>query len=133
MIKFDEEKVLLLYKLVIKETGGLYGIRDRGLLDSSLNSAFQTFDVHDLYPTIQEKAAKLGYSFISNHAFVDGNKRIGVLVMLSFLEVNNVQLQYTDDELIDLGLSVARGEKDCTGVLSWIKKHEIIAENTFGY
>ncbi|MBO5884466.1 MAG: type II toxin-antitoxin system death-on-curing family toxin [Clostridia bacterium] len=132
MIKFDEEKVLLMYKLLVQETGGFYGIRDRGLLNSSLNSAFQTFGGKDLYPTIQEKAAKLGYSFISNHAFVDGNKRIGILVMLSFLEVNNVHLQYTDNELIEVGLSVARGEMDNNGLLGWIKKHEIVVENTYG-
>ena len=92
MIKFDEEKVLLLHQLIIESTGGSYEIRDIKLLDSALSSAFQTFDNKELFPTKEEKGAKLGYSLISNHAFVDGNKRIGLLVMLSFLEINGVHL-----------------------------------------
>lgn len=81
MIRFSQEKVLLLHQLITEETGGDNGVRDYGLLDSTLESVYQTFDGQELYPTKQEKGARLGYTLISNHAFVDGNKRIGMYVM----------------------------------------------------
>lgn len=77
MIKFSKEKVLLLHQLIVVESGGANEVRDFGLLESALESAYATYDGKDLYPTKQEKAARLGYTLISNHAFVDGNKRIG--------------------------------------------------------
>ena len=124
MIKFDEEKVLLLHQLVIESTGGSYELRDIKLLDSALSSAFQTFDNKELFPTKEEKGAKLGYSLVSNHAFVDGNKRIGLLVMLSFLEINGIHLKYTDDELIELGLGLASDKVSYEELLSWINSHK---------
>ena len=124
MIKFDEEKVLLLHQLVIESTGGSYEIRDIKLLDSALSSAFQTFDNKELFPTKEEKGAKLGYSLVSNHAFVDGNKRIGLLVMLSFLEINGVHLKYTDEELIDLGIGLASDKISYEKLLEWVNKHK---------
>ena len=81
---------------MIEETGGSFGIRDENLLNSALNGIFQTFDGKDLYPTKEAKGAMLGYALISNHAFVDGNKRIGVYVMLTFLEVNGIRIKCTD-------------------------------------
>lgn len=90
-------------------TGGSVGLRDEGLLDSALESAFSTFDGVELYPTKEEKAAKICHSLVSNHAFVDGNKRIGVYVMLSFLEINGIRIEATDEDVINLGLSVADG------------------------
>ena len=124
MIKFDEEKVLLLHQLIIESTGGTNEVRDIKLLDSALNSAFQTFDNRELFPTKEEKGAKLGYSLVSNHAFVDGNKRIGIMVMLSFLEINGIHLFYTDDELIELGLGLASDKISYEDLLSWIKTHK---------
>ena len=85
MIKFSREKVLLLHQLITQETGGDPNLRDAALLESALESAFVTFDGKELYPTKEEKGAKLGFSLISNHAFVDGNKRIGMYVLLSIL------------------------------------------------
>ena len=96
MIKFSEEKVLLLHKLITAETGGDPNVRDVALLNSALESAFATFDGEELYPTKEEKGARLGFSLISNHAFVDGNKRIGMYVLLTFLEVNGIKLRPTN-------------------------------------
>lgn len=73
MIKFSQDKVLLLHQLITQETGGDNGVWDYGLLDSALESVFATFDGVELYPTKEEKGARLGYALISNHAFVDGN------------------------------------------------------------
>ena len=109
MIKFSKEKVLLLHKLLAEATGGSIGVRDEGLLDSALESAFSGFGDREFYPTKEEKGARLGYCLITNHAFVDGNKRIGIYVMLSFLEMNGIRLQCTDEEIVDIGLSLADG------------------------
>ena len=86
MIRFSKDKVLLLHKLLAEATGGSIGLRDEGLLESALDGIYATFGGKELYPTKEEKGARLGYTLISNHAFVDGNKRIGMYVMLTFLE-----------------------------------------------
>ena len=125
MIKFDKDKVLLLQQLTIESSGGSAGIRDLGLLDSAIESAYQTFDECELYPTKEEKGARLGYNLVSNHAFVDGNKRIGLLVMLSFLAINGINLKYTDEELVFIGLSLADGKMSYEELLDWIKAHKI--------
>ena len=107
MIKFSKDKVLLLHKLIAEETGGSIGVRDEALLDSALENAFAGFDGQEFYPTKEEKGARLGYTLISNHAFVDGNKRIGMYVMLTFLEVNGIHMECTNEEVVEAGLSVA--------------------------
>ena len=110
--------------MIAKEIGGDAGVRDFGLLESALESAYQTFDGQELFPTKQEKAAKLGFSLISNHAFVDGNKRIGMYVMLAFLEMNGIHISPSDDDVIRLGMAVASGKADYTEVLEWIRSFE---------
>ncbi len=126
MIKFSQEKVLLLHKLMTEATGGALGVRDMNLLDSALESAYQTFDGKELYPTKQEKAARLGYGLISNHAFVDGNKRIGMYVMITFLEVNGIPLSASSDEVTRVGLAVADGSMQYEGLLQWIRDNQNI-------
>ena len=123
MIKFSREKVLLLHKLITEETGGDPNIRDFDLLESALESAFQTFGGEELYPTKEEKGARLGYALISNHAFVDGNKRIGMYVMMTFLEVNGIKLDPTVDDVARVGLAVAAGEMKYEDLLKWIIKN----------
>ena len=125
MIKFSKEKVLLLHQLIAQETGGSVGIRDEGLLESALETAFSSFDGQEFYPTKEEKGARIGHSLISNHAFVDGNKRIGVYVMLTFLEVNGIRLDCTNEEVVHVGLSVADGSMDYDALLTWIREHRV--------
>ena len=125
MIKFTQEKVLLLHKLLTEETGGEPNIRDTNLLNSALESAFQTFDGQELYPSKEEKGARLGYSLISNHAFVDGNKRIGMYVLLAFLEVNGIRIDPSVDDVARVGLAVASGEMDYDSLLQWILDNKI--------
>lgn len=124
MIRFSKEKVLLLHKLMNEATGGSIGVRDEGLLDSALESVFAGFGDMEFYPTKEEKGARLGFALISNHAFVDGNKRIGVYIMLSFLEMNGIRLKCTDEELIEVGLSVAEGKMGYPEILEWVITHE---------
>ena len=123
MIKFSQEKVLLLHQLITEETGGDNGVRDIALLDSALESVFQTFDGVELYPTKQEKGARLGFTLISNHAFVDGNKRIGMYVMLAFLQVNGIHIHPTNEEVARVGLAVAAGEMGYPELLEWVRNN----------
>ena len=123
MIRFSKEKVLLLHRIMAQATGGSVGVRDEGLLESALEAAFSEFGGVEFYPTKEEKAARLGYSLISNHAFVDGNKRIGVTAMLLVLRRNGVTLRYTQQELIDLSLTLAQGLLDVPAVVNWIETH----------
>lgn len=123
MIRFSKEKVLLLHRLIAESTGGSLGVRDEALLESALENAFSGFGDREFYPTKEEKGARLGYSLISNHAFVDGNKRIGVYVMLTFLEVNGIRLNYTDEDVVRIGLSVADGSMSYEELLGWVSEH----------
>ena len=123
MIRFSKEKILLLHKILAKATGGSAGVRDESLLDSALESAYSGFGDKEFYPTKEEKGARLGYALISNHAFVDGNKRIGIYVMLSFLEMNGVPIQCSDEELVRIGLSVADGSMGYDELLQWVLDH----------
>ena len=129
MTHFDKEKVLLLQKLVIESSGGEFGVRDFDLLDSALQSAYQTFDGKDLFPTKEEKAARLGFGLVNNHAFVDGNKRIGLLVMISFLELGGIRINATDDELVEVGLGLATGEISYENLVAWIEKHKKVTSH----
>ncbi len=125
MIKFSKDKILLLHKMIAAETGGSIGLRDEGLLESALEAAFSGFGGEEFYPTKEEKGARLGYSLISNHAFVDGNKRIGMHVMLVFLEVNGIRLECTNEEIVEVGMSVADGTMGYEALLDWVKEHKI--------
>lgn len=125
MIKFSQEKVLLLHQLITQETGGDPNVRDIALLDSALESAFATFGGQELYPTKEEKGARLGYALISNHAFVDGNKRIGMYVLLTFLETNGIKIRPTNEEVARVGLAVAAGEMKYQDLLDWILENEM--------
>ena len=123
MIKFSKEKVLLLHKLIAEETGGSIGIRDEALLESALEAAFAGFGDKEFYPTKEEKGARLGYSLVSNHAFVDGNKRIGMYVMITFLEVNGIHMDCTNEEVTELGLALADGSVGYEELLKWVREH----------
>ena len=116
--------MLLLHRLIAEETGGSIGVRDEALLDSALEAAFAGFGDKEFYPSKEEKGARLGYSLVSNHAFVDGNKRIGMYIMLTFLEVNGIHIDCTNDELVEIGLAVADGTADYGRLLNWVKDHE---------
>lgn len=124
MIKIENEKVLLLHQLLIEETGGEPNIRDIKLLDSSIQQVYQTFDGKELYKTKEEKAARLGYALISNHAFVDGNKRIGMYVMLTFLELNGVKTNFTNEEIASMGYKLAESKMTYEELLEEIKLHK---------
>ena len=123
MILLTVDEIINLHSKLVAKTGGSDGLRDRGLLESAVYSAMGGFGDEEAYPTIEEKAARLMYALVNNHAFVDGNKRIGVLVMLTTLRLNSVELKFTQTELIELGLQTASGKADYEQVLEFIKSH----------
>jgi death-on-curing protein len=123
MKRLSIPQIVMMHSALIKETGGLDGIRDENLLDSAVNAPFQTFGGEYVYKTLEAKAARLGYSFVKNHPFVDGNKRIGMLAMLVFLEINGIELTCSDQDIIETGLKLAAGEMDDKQLLEWILRH----------
>ena len=123
MIRLTTKQVISIHSSLIEATGGTDGVRDMGMLESALEAPFQTFDGKDLYPALIQKAARLGHSLVSNHPFVDGNKRIGIHTMLVFLAVNGIEIECTQKELIDVGLSLADGTMDAEKLLIWLSSH----------
>ena len=124
MIKITSDKVKQLHQFLAEVTGGAVGVRDEGLLNSAIEGICQALDGQELYPTKEEKGARLGYSLISNHTFFDGNKRIGMFIMLTFLEVNGIHLSCTEDEVASVGLSVAADIMSYEQLLQWVLKHK---------
>jgi death-on-curing protein len=125
MIMLTKEQILLLHTQLIEITGGSDGIRDIGLLESALESPFQSYGGVELYPSIQAKAARLCYGLVKNHAMIDGNKRIGCHAMLVFLALNGYEIEYTQKELSDLILDVAADKKQYEDILQWLLAHQI--------
>ena len=125
MIILTKKQVLQMHSQLIEQFGGEAGIRDEALLDSALQSPFQTFDGEDLFPSVQVKAARLGYGLIKNHCMIDGNKRIGAHSMLVLLALNEIELKYTQKELYEMILEVASGEKEYDDLLEWVLEHQL--------
>lgn len=125
MIILSKEQILLLHTQILEETGGSNGLRDEGLLESALSAPFQGFGDTDVFPSLQQKAARLGCGLVKNHAFIDGNKRIGAHAMLVFLALNKIELGYTQEELSEIFLQVAAGEAGFEELLHWITSHQL--------
>lgn len=123
MMLLTVDEIIALQEKVIDKTGGSYGLRDRGLLESAVYSANSAFGDVEVYPSLEEKAARLAFAVTGNHAFVDGNKRIGMLVMLLTLRLNGRTVVHTQAELIALGLGVADGSLGYAEILAWITAH----------
>ena len=125
MKKLTYEQILMMYEEITGQTGGTAGIRDKELLDSALSVPFQSFGGDEAFPSLQQKGARLGYGLVQNHAFVDGNKRIGAHVMLVFLSLNGIELEYTQEQLTDMILKVASGTLQFEDIVTWIIEHQM--------
>lgn len=123
MIRLTKDQVLSIYEILLQKTEGSHGVMNESLIDSAINNIWQTFDGVELYPTLEEKGARLGFSLVRNHSFADGNKRIGILAMLTFLSVNGIEISCTDTELVETGLALASGQMDYEALLAWLRKH----------
>ena len=119
-----KKQILAMHEEMVRATGGTPGLRDAGLLDSALAAQFQSYAGVSPYPSLQQKAARLGYGVVRNHPFVDGNKRIGAHIMLVFLALNGVELDYTQEELANIILEVAAGTASYEELLWWLLAHE---------
>ena len=124
MKKLSKKQILMLHTQLIQQTGGSEGVRDYNLLDSALETPFQSFGGDELYPTTQAKAARLGYGLIKNHCMIDGNKRIGTHSMLVFLALNGIELKYMQKELYETILDVAAGKIEYEDLLQWVLDHQ---------
>ena len=123
MITLTHEQIKRLHKKMINASGGPDGIRDEALLDSALSAAFQTFDGIELYPSTIVKIARITYGLVCNHPFIDGNKRIGIYVMLVLLELNRIETDFSDEDVIHIGLELASGNMNDKQLLDFILKH----------
>ena len=119
------EQDVRLHSKMIARTGGSDGIRDIGLIESAIMRAAAGYGDYDVYPTAAQKAAAVCCGLVSNHGFIDGNKRIGVAAMLVILQKNDVMLQYTQQELIQLGLDLAQGLLSVEDCVQWIEQHKV--------
>lgn len=117
-------EVLSLHRRLIDQSGGLPGLRDLGLLEASLAQPRQSFAGIDLYPSLTDKAAALGFSLIQNHPFVDGNKRIGHAAMEITLLLNGFELMAAVDESEVVILAVASGQMDRSAFTHWVQEHQ---------
>lgn len=117
-------QVILFHEKIISRTGGSDGIRDISLIESALNRAFATFDGKELYKNDLLKISVITYGLINNHGFIDGNKRIGIAVMLLLLKINFINIKYNQKELVELGLKVATGEYKEKEIEHWIIGHQ---------
>lgn len=119
------EEIIIFHEKIIEKTGGSQGIRDIGLIESAINRPFQTYDGIELYPEIESKISAITYSLINNHGFVDGNKRIGVSVMLLLLKLNDIKIEYKQEELVDLGIKIAENKYKEEDIKKWIESHSL--------
>lgn len=124
MIWVTAEDIIRLHSQVIESTGGLDGIRDRSALESAVHAPLQTFGGQELFPDQIEKIARLGYGLASNHAFIDGNKRIGALMTQLLLRWNGYRLELRQGELADMFISIAEHASNEADLLEWIRRHQ---------
>lgn len=123
MIWITADDVIQIHSRVIQGSGGMDGLRDRGSLETAVSAPMQSFGGQDLYPTDVEKIARLGYGLASNHAFVDGNKRIGAMMVQLLLKWNGYQLSLHAGELADMFIAIADGSAKETDLLTWVQMH----------
>lgn len=119
------DQVTVLHAEGIRRHGGSPGVRDPGLVDSAVAQPKAAFGGQDLYPTVVEKAAALGYSLVTNHAFIDGNKRVGLAAMDTFLRVNDHKIDATSDDLEGVILGVADGSVSRDQLIEWVRRHVV--------
>jgi death on curing protein len=117
------EEVLELHRLALEQSGGRDGVRDLGGLESAMAQSQMAFAGQDLYPSLAEKAAAMCYSLVCNHAFVDGNKRVGHLAMETFLVLNAWELAAAIDEQERVILQLAAGTLKRDEFTAWVKSH----------
>ena len=123
MIWVTADDVILIHSRIIQVTGGIEGLRDRAGLEAAIAAPLQSFGGEDLVPSDIEKIARIGFGLASNHAFLDGNKRIGAMMTQLLLEWNGYQLRLKQGELADMFIAIADGTSNEQDLLNWIQAH----------
>ena len=123
MIWITAEDVILIHSRIVQTTGGIDGLRDYAALDAAIAAPMQTFDGQELFPNDVEKIARIGFGLASNHAFIDGNKRIGAMIVQLLLKWNGYQLRLKQGELADMFIGIADGTYGEQDLLHWIEHH----------
>ena len=123
MIGLTKAQIVELHMAIYERYGGDHGVLNEGMLDSALQAPFQTFGSGELIPDTKEKIVRLAFGLIKNHAFRDGNKRIGALVLLTLLELNGYPVKATNAEFADIIMGVAASEKNEKDLMEWVKDH----------
>ena len=123
MTGLNKDQIVLLHNAIYERYGGDHGVLNEGMLDSALQAPFQTFGGEELIPDTKEKIVRLAFGLIKNHAFRDGNKRIGALVLLVLLDLNGYMVKATNAEFADIIMGVAASEKDENDLLEWVEVH----------
>jgi death-on-curing protein len=116
-------EIILIQDILIEKFGGSRGIRDRELLESAISRPSQTFDNKNLYPTEIEKSAALVESIVTNHPFIDGNKRIGYVLMRLYLLDNGIDIVADQDDKYAFVIKIASGKSDFDEICNWINNH----------
>lgn len=117
------KQILYLHRAILEQSGGSAGLRDEGLLESAVYRPQASFGGQDLYPDLFTKAAALGHSLVSNHPFVDGNKRVGFEAIRLMLRLNGYDLHATVEEKLRFALAIAKGERSEQAIAEWLKPH----------
>ena len=123
MITLTKYQIIMLHEAIYERYGGALGVLNEGMLDSALQSPFQTFGGEELFPDTKDKIIRLAYGLIKNHSFRDGNKRIGALVLLTMLELNGYHVKATNGEFTDIIMGIAASEKDDEDLKKWVEEH----------
>ena len=123
MITLTKDQIIMLHEAIFERYGGALGVLNEGMLDSALQTPFQTFGGEELFPETKDKIIRLAYGLIKNHSFRDGNKRIGALVLLTLLELNGYHLKATNKEFADIIMGIAASEKDDKDLSDWVDNH----------
>jgi len=121
------EQICEVNRRMIQEFGGLFippdNLLNPNALEYMLNAIkFPITGIHN-YTTVKEKAAAIAYQIISRHVFYDGNKRTGTHVAWEFLHANGIRLTI-DSSIIELTISIARGNATMSEFLQWLHKHQ---------
>lgn len=118
-------ETLALHQSIIRQSGGSLGVRDLGLLESAIAQPRMTFGGQDLYGSICDKAAALGFALIMNHPFVDGNKRVGHAATEIFLILNDMELLANVNEQEQIIIAIAAGAMTREGFAAWLQNHAV--------
>jgi len=122
LLFLDADDVIEIHATQLAVYGGLAGLRDRGLIESAVGQPQTSFGGEYVHHGMFAMAAAYLFHIVSNHAFVDGNKRAGMLAAVVFVDVNGISIEHPSDALYELTMGVAEGRIDKTAVAGELQR-----------